>query len=119
MASDSSIDTICLEAQSFQHQLVLAKTANPVFASAMLGSAVSASKSNLGSVLIGGITLLSTHYGFNWDNDTVVVVSGGVILISNYIITQVQLWKYRKTLPVTTPTPVSNPVSTSASSSGV
>jgi len=119
MATDTAIDKICLDAQSFQHQVDIAKSVDPVFANALLGNAIGAGKTSFGSLLVGGITLISARYGFNWTPDTAEIVAGILVLVSHYCIHGYQIWQYRKTLPLTvtpvvtvapTPEPTAAPV---------
>jgi hypothetical protein len=110
MATDTAIDKICLDAQSFQHQVDIAKSVDPVFANALLGNAIGAGKTSFGSLLVGGIALISARYGFNWTPDTAEIVAGILVLISHYCIHGYQIWQYRKTLPLTTPVVIVAPV---------
>jgi len=97
---DKSLDQIVNDAQSFQHLLETAKTADPVFAGVLLGNAVSAGKTNLGSVVVGGIALLSTRYGFGWTDSTCEIVGGICLIVANVVFHWLQVLSYRKKLPL-------------------
>ena len=120
-----TVDTIVRQAHSFRDLLNSAETADPVLAKALLGNATNYSTTRGGSIVVGAVSFISGHYGFGWDNDTVLLVSGGVALVADFVLHWWQLLSYRKTLPpvvdpmpqpqIGTPTvqPVSPPVQVS------
>jgi len=98
--SDVTIDKMCSDAKSFQDLLNTAKVENPAFANVLLGDAIAASKTNLGALIVGGLTLLSTRYGFGWSTETTDFTAGAVMIASSWAIHQWRVYNYRKTLPV-------------------
>jgi hypothetical protein len=107
---DKSLDQIVNDAQSFQHLLDIAKTADPVFAGVLLGNAVSTGKTNLGSVIVGGIALLSTRYGFGWTDSTCEIAGGLCLIVANVSFHWLQVLSYRKKLPIQSNPSVTTPV---------
>lgn len=105
MLNRSTTDTIVRDAQSFQTLLTTAESEDPIFAKALLGNVSSVTNSHFGAVIAGVITAVSTHYGFGWSVETVGVVSTIIMYIVREVIQWVQIFKYRRTLPVIPPLP--------------
>ena len=100
--SQITVDKICLEAQGLQHLIETAKAVDPSFANALLGSVYSSGKTSLGTIVIGGLTIVSARYGFGWTSDTTAIISGILLLGINWLLQHGQVWRYRRRLSLTT-----------------
>ena len=80
------------------HIITTAQESDPVLVKALLGNATSVTKTQLGSVIVGVVTYVSAKYGFGWDEDTVTIISAGIAVAGGFVVHQIQLWLYRKSL---------------------
>ena len=82
--------------------ITTAQETDPVLTKALLGNATSVTKTQLGTVIVGVVTYISTKYGFGWDDDTVTFISAAIAVVGGFISHWIQLWWYRKSLQLVT-----------------
>jgi hypothetical protein len=84
-------DQMFKEAANADALLADAKEKDPIVYNLLAGKATNAAATQLGSVFVAGLSLVVTHYGFGWSDQTITFIAGTAAFVTGYAIHWIQV----------------------------